>query len=613
MAPAIYGQIGDLHAKVIGNDIELTRQQYREKTTDFFGLAKVMQAKGIEKITLGPDNIQLYHSVETKRPALTLPTPLIDPSPVLSAMPTGIPEIDETPALIRLNSTTLEGLKDIISSSVSLDDYSRYVEPSSTSVSVDESYWLPYDDNTEITYYSSPRPSPTQKEEGDLLEGVKLRFSRGDQLLIYPQASETSSGHSGFSFTWQPRQAPLTDSQTSGTSQQEESTTTQSASEIASQNIQPTPGAVGYSEVGLTEDSIRFQIEKTGHTLCLVKENQKVLADDDADPECAHCHESIRRYLSTLKLFDCGHVYHLDCATRNHTCPLCPGEKLLIGYFSNYQELLLNIKIRCVNEHCLWFEPMKSLPVGHSTCPYPLSYLCKPIEGNFIDCNKEFLISWMIHTFEVRGFRVTAAGYYTNLSDFLGHDHEDTGPGIGIKAALKFCKLQSFFYPEGMFNNEVSTPQECFYMLSRDMQADFDFADLRAEIPGMFNGMSTTYIESYDITTDKLTVVHGGEREISIKLSDVYSPFKKAFDVNRFLELLAPDKVTYEDLRNNSIDWEKIYKQMEQGAAERAKPKMPNHEEMEEYIRRMTEKFKGLVSAPLDPIDIDPNKMDEGK
>ena len=541
LPPAIYGNIGVLRAKVQGSQIKLTRQWQSIGINDGSGLNETMIANRVTKITLSPDKVQLFFDADAEKPPYTIQTHFIDPSPVFSAMPTGIPEIDQSPALLRLNSTTLESLKQTISSVSNLGDYSRHVEPSSPpsiQSDYDETYWFSHE-KTQVTYYPSPTPSPSKKAHEAELEGVRFDHEEGDYLLILPTPSETSSA--GYSFTWQPRQVPETSEQaSSATNQAENSETSTSNQPSSTSTCDPAPAA--------KKESSNQALQYQGHRLQAESEYERDLSDKN----CTVCLENFREEKKPLTKLSCGHIYHDECLQGVSDCPECRTriDQSAVTIYPSFDSLEAACQLSCLNELCLWYGNFQLLR-EHDTCPYPYSYLDENASGSFFSKCRDFIIAWLKEIFEKKKYTVHEIKYYEKLKDYNSKIREASAqeqPCISL--VLSHSKLPNqvrLYYSAEDCEKGMKNDIECFQRLIKDIRTDLVFTHLKASYAAMWDRRTGMYIWHWELWNNRL-LLSVNEQTIPVALDLFWNPERKDFNFSKLKRAVEGQGLIYADL-----------------------------------------------------------------
>lgn len=545
LPPVIYGKVGGLMAKVQGSEVELLRQQHGLDIKDSSGLNEIMSVNQIAKITLTADKIELFNDTDTEESIYTIQTHLIDPSPVFSAMPTGFPEVDQSPALLRLNSTTLDSLKQTITTITNPGDYSRQVEPSSTPTlhsgsGFDEPHLFSYA-KTEVSHYPSPTPSPSKTADEIELEAVRIDHEEGDYLLILPTPSET--GSAGYSFTWQPKQVAETDEQASGiNSQSETSTSTQSTSGSI---CEPTPAVkskVSYSQL----------LEYQGHRLQAENEYERNLSDKN----CTICLESLREEKKPLIKLNCGHVYHDDCIHTVIACPECRTciDRSASAVYSSFEILEADCQLSCRNEQCLWCGSFQLLR-EHDSCPYPYGYLDESASGDFFSKSRDFIIAWLKEVFKRKKYTVHEITYYEKLKDYdpkIREESAEERPCISmVLSHKKLLKEIRFYYSAEDCEKGRKSDVECFQYLISDIRTDLVFTHLKASYAAMFDYNTNMYIWHYELWENRLLLSVNKSR-MPIPLDRFWNPEQKDFNFSKLREAMEEQGLIYADLFKGS-------------------------------------------------------------
>ena len=562
LPPAIYGEFGGTRAKVQGSEIELIRQQHGLNVSS--GLNETMSVYQIAKVTLTPDKILLLRNADADKPAYTIQTYVIDPSPVFSATPTGIPEIDQSPALLRLNSTTLESLKQTISSTAKSADYSRHVEPSNTPAiepDSDETYWFSHE-KTEITYYPSPTPSPTpslsKRPYEAELEGVKFDHEGGDYLLILPTPSEASSA--GYSFSWHPRKVPETTGEQS-TIESTESNTSSEQECVSSASIVTVPQTYKDSS-SLSNQAVAvapkpsFPKTHLGHKLVPESEYDRSLIN----ASCLLCLDRFDNNKPLAK-FTCGHVYHEECFSQLSTdCPECrtPIEQKSVIKYNNFKALVEGILLACENEECFLVSAAGDI-TATQICPYPVSQFRNQPAENFFEKNKGFLINWLDNCFKRKKLNIHTIKYYARMEDSSYRGEltvGDEGKRPGIVISVSHEKLsgrhQTFYTAPCIEDNQVDGAA-CFLRFLYDIRTDLVMNHLFAVYPAIRDYDSLVYICCYEFESNSFTLlgyseIQGRYKKHKLNLDYFWNPKTKSFNFSKLRQAMKEQGLKYADL-----------------------------------------------------------------
>ena len=270
-APVIIGKINGLEVRAQGEELALRRTNDNTKPSKGllcdYDLPCAMQKNHTDGIILTPEGLWIFHTPGFAPPEAPLPTevsPLLPQSEVVNSITslpletprypvwnTGIPVIDQTPAILRLNHQTMSSIAEIISitgtaysgsgetslpllplsSLSSLSPFLSTIIPSPTSeavvlTSISESYSI-----STSSFASSPRQAPTPTPMANHLreDGLLLIENDVDALLITPDKSSQYSGTHGTatSYTFTIREVPHTTENSAGSA--EKTGTTNSA------------------------------------------------------------------------------------------------------------------------------------------------------------------------------------------------------------------------------------------------------------------------------------------------------------------------------------------------------------------------------------------------
>ena len=216
--------------------------------------------------------------------AIHISSEIIQPSPTLTTLNTGIPYIDQSPAIALVNQATMEWLADwvnISKSRTALSESTDYPDDSvsllppvrSSSSSGAVMLTTLTDDRfaTLTTLRPTPAPQPVlnlvESYEKEIAAEVRLEFEQ-NLLTIQPSPTQANSGSSGtYQFSYQPRQVPETaEGQSKETSQAIEATTQQMAISTPTTNMPTAAGSPWsrgqiYQEDGYIEENTKKESE----------------------------------------------------------------------------------------------------------------------------------------------------------------------------------------------------------------------------------------------------------------------------------------------------------------------------------------------------------------
>ncbi len=260
--PLIQGEAAGLKVAVQGVEIEILSQHNKAVANSPGDLNRAMWEKGFAKLVLKPGEIKLTPMPGSQQPNITIAIPDIDPTPTFSVMPTGITGIDQNPAVLFLNTTTLDELARLVTATEPVSTVKQYLStgdveedtlsvidpaPTQETVILTRISTDPERERLESSAFISPTPVPTVRVEGESHEAkVRLEFE-GNITLIQPSPSKGygDSGSKIYTVSCQPRQVGTTSGQgaadsTSSTAS-ETSQSQASPSSTSSASGQPPP------------------------------------------------------------------------------------------------------------------------------------------------------------------------------------------------------------------------------------------------------------------------------------------------------------------------------------------------------------------------------------
>ncbi|WP_252178418.1 RNA ligase family protein [Endozoicomonas sp. 4G] len=185
------GRMGGLDVQVQGDKALFSNN---ELIHDYNPLSLAMKNKGIEKIAIEPDKIEI-HQYKNHFPDIIHFPLLIEPTPTA----TGIKSIDQTRGLQLLNNSVLSLATTLIDKTVVLPTPTLSSSPMEDSAKTISHSEIELYQETQNTFYATASipmlpPVSSVASEGDYID---LEFETSDTIRVYPKAKDSDAA-SGF-------------------------------------------------------------------------------------------------------------------------------------------------------------------------------------------------------------------------------------------------------------------------------------------------------------------------------------------------------------------------------------------------------------------------------